>query len=106
MSNLVDTIKDDLVAFEQKVESVATEVAIEIYEVLKVAVVFIGSSQARIILDLLAKIEEDVLAKKSLEEIETDLLQIASSEELEVLKASGSKLIQGLIAFVQASKSV
>ncbi len=29
MSNLVDTIKDDLVAFEEKVESVATEVAIE-----------------------------------------------------------------------------
>ena len=106
MSNLVDEIKNDLVAFEQKVESVAVTIGTEIYEVLKVAVVFIGSSQARIILDLLAKIEEDVLAKKSLEEIETDLLQIATTEELEVLKASGSKLIQGLIAFVQASKSV
>lgn len=106
MSNLVDEIKSDLVAFEQKVESVAVEVAVEIYEVLKVAVVFIGSSQARVILDLLQKIEEDVLARKSLEEIETDLLQIATTEELSILKASGSKLIQGLIAFVQASKSI
>jgi hypothetical protein len=104
MTSLIDTIKTDLAAFGAKIEAEAETVAVEVYDVLKVAVVFIGSSQAKVIIDLLAKIEAD--AGKSLEQIETDVLAVATSDELAILKSAGSQLIQGLIAFAQATKSV
>lgn len=106
MTDLIDTIKADISTVEQKFVLGAETVATEVYDILKVAVIFIGSSQAQVVLDLFNKVQTDVTAGKSLEEIETDLLQVASAEELVILKNAGSQLIQGLVAFIQAAKSV
>lgn len=101
--SLIDTIKEDLSAAIAWVENEAEIVGEELLTVGKVAVEFIFSSQAKVILDLLNKIEAD--AGKSIEQIETDLLAVADADELVILKQAGSQLIQGLIAFVNAAKT-
>jgi len=101
--SLLDTLKADLEAAVAWVENEAETVGEELLTVGKVAVEFIFSSQAKVILDLLAKVQAD--AGKSIEQIETDLLSVASSDELAILKQAGSQLIQGLIAFVKATQS-
>jgi len=101
--SLIDTIKEDLSAAIAWVENEAEIVGEELLTVGKVAVEFIFSSQAKVILDLLNKIEAD--AGKSIEQIETDLLAVADADELAILKQAGSQLIQGLIAFAKATQS-
>ena len=101
--SLLDTLKADLEAAVTWVENEAETVGEELLTVGKVAVEFIFSSQAKVILDLLNKIEAD--AGKSIEQIETDLLAVADADELAILKQAGSQLIQGLIAFVKATQS-
>lgn len=105
MSNIITIIEADLQAAEDWLAKEVEVIAEGLWSVLKVAFQALTSKQVGVILDLLAKLEVDVVAKKSVEEIETDLLNLATVEELAILEEVSSEMIQGLINFARAYKA-
>ena len=103
--SLLDIVKQDLSDAIMWVETEAETIGEELLTVSKLAVEFIFSSQAKVVLDVLSRVQADAKAGKSIEQIETDVLQAATADELAILEAAGSQLIQGLIAFVQATEN-
>jgi len=102
-TSLITTIETDLTAGENWLKDELVTTATGVWEILKVVFEALTVQQAQVILDVLGKVQTDATAGKSLEEIETDMLNTATADEAALLKAAGSQLIQGLIALVQAS---
>jgi hypothetical protein len=102
-TDLITTIETDLEAAGNWLETEALGGATALWNVLKVAFILVTSEQAQVIIDVFNKVQSDASAGKSLEQIETDMLQVASAEELVILQQAGSQIIQGIVAFIQAS---
>ena len=104
-SGLIDTIESDLTSAGNWLETEAVGGATALWNVLKVAFILVTSEQAQVIIDVFNKVSTDEAAGKSLEDIETDMLNTASAAELVILQQAGSQIVQGLLAFIQASQS-
>lgn len=101
--DLLTEIETDLEAAGDWLQREAVGGATALWNVLKVAFILVTSKQAQVIIDVFARIQQDVAEGKTLEEIETDMLNLATQEELVILKDAGSIIIQGILAFIQAS---
>lgn len=104
-SDLLTTIKTDLQQAGDWLEQEAVGGATALWTVLKVAFMLITSKQAQVLIAIYSRIQDDLTAGKSLEQIETDVLQEATADELAVLKDAGSVIVQGILAFLQANKA-
>lgn len=104
-SGLLDTIETDLEAAGNWLTSEALAGGVALWNVLKIAFVLVTSRQAQVILDVYARVQADETAGKSLEQIEQDVLQTATADELAILKDAGSVIIQGILAFIQANQA-
>lgn len=105
-NNLLDVIEQDLEDVGHWLVAEAEGVAVGLWDILKTGFLLLTEAQAQIILDLLNKLSEDIAAGKSVEEIETDLLNLASAEERAVIDAAGSNTLQALIASWKAKVAV
>lgn len=103
-SGLLDAIETDLQAAGNWLTSEALGGGIALWNVLKIAFLLVTSKQAQVIMDVYARVQADETAGKSLEEMEMDILQTATADELAILKDAGSVIIQGLLAFIQANQ--
>ena len=103
-SSFINTIETDLQAAGNWLETEALGGAEALWSVLKVAFLLVTSRQAQVIIDVYSRVQADESAGKSLEQMEQDLLQTATADELEILKEAGSIVIQGLLAFIQGAK--
>ena len=104
VNGLIGTIETDLSNAGDWLEQEALAGGEALWGVLKIAFELITSAQARVLIDVFSRIESDNLAGKSLEQIETDVLQTASADELAILQQAGSEIIQGILAFLQANQ--
>ena len=102
-AGLLETIEEDLEAAGNWLTHEAMAGGVMLWNVLKVAFLLVTSKQAQVILDVYARVKSDQDAGKSLEEIERDVLQTATADELAILKDAGSVIIQGILAFIQAN---
>jgi len=102
-AGLLDTIEEDLEAAGNWLTHEALTGGMMLWNVLKVVFLLVTSKQAQVILDVYARVKSNQDAGKSLEEIERDVLQTATADELEILKDAGSVIIQGILAFIQAN---
>ena len=104
-SGLLDTIENDLEEAGNWLTNEALAGGVALWNVLKIAFLLVTSRQAQVILDVYARVQADETAGKSLEQIEQDVLQAATADELAVLKDAGSVIIQGILAFIQANQA-
>lgn len=104
-SGLLQTIETDLKAGENWLETTVEGTALAIWNIVKVAFLLATSEQAQVIMDVFARLQADVTAGKSLDDIETDLLNTATADEKVILEQAGSQIIQGFVAFLKASNS-
>lgn len=104
-NSLIDTIETDLSAAGNWLDNEALAGGEALWSILKVAFLLVTSKQAQVIIDVFNRVMTDQAAGKSLEEIETDMLNTASADELVILNQAGSVIIQGLLAFIQASNT-
>lgn len=102
---LIDAIESDLEAAGDWLKREALDGGIALWNIVKIAFMLVTSRQAQVILDVYARVQADESAGKSLEQIEQDVLQTATEEELAILKDAGSLIIQGILAFIQANRS-
>ena len=103
-SGLLDTSESDLEAAGNWLTSEALAGGVALWNVLKIAFLLVTSKQAQVILDVYARVQADETAGKSLEQIEQDVLQTATADELAILKEAGNVIIQGILAFIQANQ--
>lgn len=104
-TGLLQTIETDLSAAGNWLDNEALAGGEALWSILKVAFLLVTSKQAQVIIDVFNHVMTDQAAGKSLEEIETDMLNTASADELVILNQAGSVIIQGLLAFIQASNT-
>lgn len=102
---LLQTIETDLQAGENWLKTEAEATGLALWGIAKAVFLLATSEQAQVILDVFAKVESDATGGKTLEQIETDMLNTATVDELTILKSAGSQVIQGIVAFIQASKA-
>jgi len=101
---LLQTIESDLEAAGNWLKNEALAGGVALWNVLKIAFLLVTSRQAQVIMDVYARVQADETAGKSLEQMEMDILQRATADELAILKDAGSVIIQGLLAFIQANQ--
>lgn len=104
LPDLLNVIEADLAAAGDWLQREAVAGAEALWSVLKIAFVLVTSRQAAVILDVYSRLQQDEAEGKSLEQMETDLLQTATADELAILKDAGSIIIQGILAFIQANQ--
>lgn len=103
--SLLTTIEQDLSIAENWLVKEAEAVGTALWDLAKAIFVDLTAGEAKIILDLVKKLESDALASKSLVDIETDLLNLASIEEQALLATVGSKAMQGIIGLFAAQQA-
>ena len=101
---LLQSIEADLQAAGNWLETEALGGAEALWSVLKVAFLLVTSKQAQVIIDVYNRISYDETQGMSLEQMETDLLQTATADEVAILKDAGSIVIQGLLAFIRGAQ--
>lgn len=104
LPDIIAVIKSDLAAAGDWLHNEALAGAEALWAVVKIAFMLVTSRQAQVIMDVYARLQADEAAGKSLEQMEMDLLQTATADELLILKDAGSIIIQGILAFIQANK--
>lgn len=102
-TDLFSVIESDIKGAVGWVEAEAQSVGTTLWSIFKVAILSITSAQAQVIVNVLSRLNSDLVAKRTIEEIETDLLGEALTDELAVLNAVKSGTIQALIAAWKAS---
>lgn len=103
-NTLLVTIGQDIRSIGGWLEEEAEKDGLLLWQLLKTTFQNFTAGQFKIVHDLLGKIEEDVLSGKSLEDLETDLLNLASTEELELLESIASSDMQAIISMFKSAK--
>lgn len=102
-ADLFSVIESDIKGAVGWVEAEAQSVGTTLWSLFKVAILSLTSAQAQVAVNVLSRLDSDLVAKKSIEEIETDLLNEALTDELAILTSIRSGTIQALIAAWKAS---
>lgn len=102
-TDLISVITADIKAAENWVAAEAQGIGTTLWAIFKTAILSITSAQAQVIVNVLSRIDSDLLESKTIEQIETDILNEALADELAILKAVESNTLQALIAAWRAS---
>ena len=101
-TTLWGTILADLSAGETWFATEAETVGLSLWNLLKGAFIALAPGEMTILQDLLTKAVSDAAAGKSIEEIFSDALNLASTEELALLQKAGSGIGLTLVSAIKA----
>lgn len=101
----LSTLEADLKRAGQWILSEGEGVALTLWAILKVGLVTLTKDQAQVAVNVLTRLDTDAMAGKSIEEIESDMLNEAVSEEIAILKTVASATLQAIIAAFKASNA-
>lgn len=101
--SLLGVIEEDLKGAVQWVEAEAQSVGVTLWSIFKAGILSVTSAQAQVFVNVVSRFQSDTLAGKTIEQIETDLLNEALQDELKVLTTVESAVLQALIAAYKAS---
>jgi len=77
--------------------------ALTLWDIVKVGLVTLTQDQAQVVVNVLSRLDANALGGKSIEEIETAMLNEAIADELTVLKNVASATLEAVIAAFRAS---
>lgn len=101
-SVLLHTIKHDLNAGVSWFEHEAEDVGLFLWNTLKSAFIALEPLEGQILMDILSAAVLDAAGGKSIEEIESHALNLATDEQKSVLLKAGSGIVQTVIAGIKA----
>lgn len=101
--DLFSVIESDIKNAAGWVAAEAQGIGTTLWSIFKVAILSITSDQAQVVVNVLSRLNTDVVASKTIEQIETDLLNEALQDELAILQKVESATLQALIAAWKAS---
>ena len=102
-TSLLTQIQKDLSGAEAWAASEVAGVGATLWSIFKGAFLSLVPAEAQVVVNVLSRLQSDVIAGKAIEAIETDLLNEALADELAVLQKIGSATLQALIAAWKAS---
>lgn len=101
--DFLSVVAADFKAAEGWAEATAEGVAVTVWSTFKTGIIGVTAGQAQIILNVLGRLNTDIIAKMTIEQIETDLLNLALVSELALLQSIESRVLQLFIAAWKAS---
>ena len=105
-TNVIQTIETDLKNAGDWLYNTVVGTTLAVWNIVKIAFEVATNQQAQVIIDVFNKLQADAIAGKDISQIETDLLNVATADELAILQEAGSEIIQGFIAFMQANQKL
>jgi len=104
-NSLVGTIESDIKEAGQWLVTTGEGVALFLWDTVKALVIGLTEAQAQVVANVLNRLDTDAMAGKSIEEIETDVLNEAVVNELAILKTIASNTLQAVIASFKAANT-
>lgn len=101
--SFITVVESDFKAWVGDAESFVEGLALNMWTLFKTLLVAFTTDQAQIALNVFNRLEKDVVAGQSVEEIETDMLNTAVAAELAELQKIGSEALQAFIALAKGS---
>lgn len=102
-TNLFEVIQSDISEGVHWLGAEAQGIGATVWSIFKVAFIALTSAQAQVVVNVLSRLQSDLVAKRTIEQIETDLLGEAMADELAVLTNIESSTLQAYIAAWKAS---